>query len=114
MECLEERLSCPAKHVPVYSPPPRPFRIWRASVDVVESYGYPVCVPVSAVMLSARNLYIDVSKYDFVSLRRSIKRVLSFSEELNTNLQCNNGTIFAEDVAIANKYYPYNLTQKRQ
>eukprot|EP01083_Nonionella_stella_P279037 949046_1 len=95
----EQRLSCP---------PPRPFGICKAIIDVDESYGDPVCVPVSAVMLSARKLDIDVSKYDFVSLRRSIKRVLSFSEALNTNFQCINGTIFAEDVAIGNTYYPYN------
>ena len=109
MENICAHLSSPATSIPLYNPPTLPFRMWRHKSEPTLPYKYPICVPCSAIALSALKHKIDLSKYDFVGIRRSIKRILSFSNQLNTNFQCINGTIFAEDVPISEKYFPFNL-----
>ena len=109
MECIDKHIVSPAVSLPVYNPPSTPFRLWKHRREPSKPYKYPICVPASAIALSAKKQNIDLSKYDFVGLRRSIKRILSFSPQLNTNFQMINGTIFAEDVPIMKHYYPYNF-----
>ena len=108
MKCIDKHVISPAKSPPIYNPPSIPFRLWKHKDEPIKSYKYPICVPISGIALSAKKQNIDLSKYDFVGLRRSIKRILSFSPQLNTNFQMINGTIFAEDVPIMDDYYPYN------
>lgn len=108
MKCIDKHIISPAKSLPIYNPPTTPFRLWKHRDEPIKSYKYPLCVPVSAIALTAKKQNIDLSKYDFVGLRRSIKRILSFSPQLNTNFQMINGTIFAEDVPIHLSYHTYN------
>ena len=108
MEDIAKNLVVPASHVPSYNPPPTPFRIWKHKQEPLMPYTYPFKVPISAVALSAKQHNIDLSQYDFVSLRRSIKRILSFSPQLNTNFQRINNVIFCDDVPIAAHYQPFN------
>jgi len=108
MQHIAQHLTSPAQHPPVYNPPSTPFRIWRNPKEPCKPYSYPICMPVSAVALAAVQQHIDLSEYDFVSLRRSVKRILSFSPQLNTNFQMIDGVIYCEEVPICGDYFPFN------
>jgi len=108
MDKLECRLAAPANAVPKYNPPSLPFTIWLHPDNPHVPYGHPYTLPVSVVTLSAKRHGIDPTQYDFVSLRRSLKRILSFSPQLNTNFQMINGTIYCEDVPVSNELWTHN------